>query len=95
MKADHDKCYVLQGTQESSNIQIANFSIKSSKTKKLLVINFDNNPKFDINVEVFCQKANKKLNALIWNCLKNVLLFNNILIQRFHVQAQFNYCRAI
>ena len=54
MKADHDKCYVLQGTQE------ANFSIKSSTTKKLLVINFDNNPKFDINVESILSESKQK-----------------------------------
>ena len=30
MKANHDKCYLLLSTQESFNIQIANFTIKSS-----------------------------------------------------------------
>ena len=34
MKANHDKCYLLLSIQESSNIQIANFTIKSSKAKK-------------------------------------------------------------
>ena len=50
-------------TEESSNIQIANFTIKSSKTKKIQGINLDNNPKFDIHVESICQKANRKLTA--------------------------------
>ena len=34
MKASHDKCHVFLSTEESSNIQIANFTIKSSKAKK-------------------------------------------------------------
>ena len=34
MKANHDKCHLLLSTQESFNIQIANFTMKSSKVKK-------------------------------------------------------------
>ena len=64
MKANHDKHHLLLSTQESFNIQIANFTIKSSKAKKLLGINLDKNLKFDIHVESICQKANRKLNAL-------------------------------
>ena len=64
MKANHDKWHLLLSTQESFNIQIANFTIKSSKAKKLLGINLDKNLKFDIHVESICQKANRKLNAL-------------------------------
>ena len=45
-------------TQESSNVQIANFTVK------LQGINFDKNLKFDIHVESICQTANRKLNAL-------------------------------
>ena len=35
MKANHDKYDLLLSTQESFNIQIENFTIKSSKVKKL------------------------------------------------------------
>ena len=63
-KANHDKHHLLLSTQESFNIQIANFTIKSFKAKKLLGINLDKNFKFDIHVESICQKANRKLNAL-------------------------------
>ena len=52
-------------TQKSSNIQIASFTIKSSKAKKLLEINLDKNLKFDIHVKSISQKANRKLNALV------------------------------
>ena len=34
MKANPDKCHLLLRTQESSNIQIGNFTIESSKAKK-------------------------------------------------------------
>ena len=64
MKANHDKCYLILSTQESFNIQIANFTIKSCKGKKLLGVNLDKNLKFDIHVESIFQKANRKLNAL-------------------------------
>ena len=38
IKANHDKCHILLSTPEISNIQIANFTIKSSEIKKLLGI---------------------------------------------------------
>ena len=49
---------------ESSNIQIADSTIKSSKAKKIQGINLGNNPKFEVHVESICQKANRKPNAL-------------------------------
>ena len=64
MKASHDKCHLFLSTEESSNIEIANFTIKSTKAKKMQGIDLDNNLKFDIHVESICQKANRKLNAL-------------------------------
>ena len=64
MKANHYKCHVLLSTQERFNIQIVNFTIKSSKAKNLLGINLDKNLKFDIHGESVCQKANRKLNTL-------------------------------
>ena len=65
MKGNHDACHLPLSSQKSSNIQIENFTIKSSKTKtkKLRGINFD--LKFDIHVENICPKANGKLNALV------------------------------
>ena len=53
----------ILSAEESSNIQVVNFPIKS-KAKKLLRINLDNNLKFDTHVESICQKENRKLNAL-------------------------------
>ena len=64
MKVNHDKCHLLLSTQEEANIQIANTTIKCSKSKKLLGIVLDNKLKFDKHVENICLKASKKLNAL-------------------------------
>ena len=48
----------------STNIQIEKFTINCSKTKSLLGINIHDKLKFDICVGSFCQKADRKLNAL-------------------------------
>ena len=36
MKVNHDKCHLLLSTQEEANIQIANTTIKCSKSKKTI-----------------------------------------------------------
>ena len=64
MKANYDKCHLFLSTQESTSVQVENFTIKSCKAKKLLGINIDNKLKFDFHVESIYQKANRKLNAL-------------------------------
>ena len=94
MKVNHDKCYLLLSTREIFNIQIAKFTIKSSKEKKLLRINLDKKLRFDIHVESISQKVNRKLNALarIANYMK--LPKRRILMNAFF-KSQFNYCPAI
>ena len=94
MKANPDKCHLLLRTQESSNIQIGNFTIESSKAKKLPGINLVNNLKFDIHVDSICQKANRKRNVLarIGNYME--LPKRHIVMNAFF-KAQFNYCPAI
>ena len=92
-KANHDKHHLLLSTQESFNIQIANFTIKSSKAKKLLGINLDKNLKFDIHVESICQKANRKLNALARIANYMELPKRHFLMNAFF-KSQFNYCPA-
>ena len=81
-------------TQESSNIQIANFTIKSSKAKKLLVINRDKNLKFDIHVESICQNANRKLNAVARIANYMELPKRRIFMTAFF-KSQFHCCPAI
>ena len=64
MKASHDKCHLLLSAHEGANIQIANVTIKSSTSKKLLGVTIDNKLKFNKHVENNFQKASRKLNAL-------------------------------
>ena len=94
IKANHDKCHLFLSTQESFNIQIANFTIKSSKAKNLRGINLDKNFKFDIHVESICQKANRKLNALARIANYMELPKRRILMNAFF-KPQFKYCSAI
>ena len=76
--------YHLLSTPESSNIQIANFTIKSSKIKKnLLGINLNNNLKCDIYVESIYQRANRKLNALARIANYTKLLEIRVLLNAF------------
>ena len=83
MKVNHDKCHLLLSAQESSNIQIASFTTKSSNVKKLLGISLYNNLKFDVYVESIRQKANRKLNALARIANYRELLQIDILMNAF------------
>ena len=80
--------------QNSFNIQIANFTIKFFKAKKLLGINLDKNLKFDIHVDSICQKANRQLNALARIANYMELSKRRIFMNAF-LRSQFNYCLAI
>ena len=94
MKANPSKYHLLLSTQEEANIQIANTTIKSSKSQKLLGVVLDNKLKFDIHVGNICQKANRKLNALAR--LTNYMdLPKRRLILNAFFKAQFNYCPVV
>ena len=60
MKINHDKCHLLLSSHEDANIQIANVTIKSSTSKKLLGVTIDNKLKSEKHVENICQKASRK-----------------------------------
>ena len=94
MKVNHDKCHLLLSTQEEANIQIANTTIKCSKSKKLLGIVLDNKLKFDKHVENICQKASKKLNALARVTNYMELPKRRILMNAFF-KTQFHYCPSV
>ena len=94
MKVNHDKCHLLLSTQEEAIIQIANTTIKCSKSKKLLGIVLDNKLKFEKHVENICQKANKKLDALARVTNYMELPKRRVLMNVFF-KAQFSYCPAV
>ena len=89
MKTNEDKCHLIESTDEFTEIQIGDFSIKNSANGKLFGVNIDSKLNFDCHVNHLCNNANKKLRALVYdfrkkeNCYE--LIFN----------AQFNYCRFI
>ena len=94
MKVNHHKCHLLLSTQEEENIQIANTTIKCSKSKKLLRIVLDNKLKFDKHVDNICQKASKKLNALARVTNYMELPKIRILMNAFF-KAKLNYCPTV
>ena len=95
MKANLSKCHLLLSTQEEANIQIANTTIKNSKSQKLLGVVLDNKLKFDIQKSGnICQKANRKLNALARLTNYMELPKRRLLLNAFF-KAQFNYCTVV
>ena len=94
MKANHNACHLPLSSQKSSNIQIANFTIKSSKAKKKLRINLDNDLKSDIHVESICPKANSKVNVLA-RIAKYMELPKRPILMNSFFKVQFHYCPAI
>ena len=94
MKANPSKCHLSLSTQEEANIQIANTTIRNSKSQKLLGVVLDNKLKFNIHVGNICHKANRKLNALAR--LKNYMELpkRHLLLNAFF-KVQFNYCLVV
>ena len=64
MKANEDKCHLIASTNELSEIQIGDFTIKNSASEKLLGVNIDSKLNFDCHVNHLCNKVNKKLREL-------------------------------
>ena len=50
MKTIEDKCHLIGSTNELTEIQIGEFSIKRSGSKKLLGVNIDRKLNFDCHV---------------------------------------------
>ena len=64
MKTNENKCHLIVSTNELTEIQIGDFSIKNSVNETLLGVSIDSKLNFDIHVNHLCNKTNKKLEAL-------------------------------
>ena len=64
MKANQEKCHVLSILDLNTSVSLENYVIKNTKSQKLLEITIDNKLTFNKHVSNFCDKTNKKTNAL-------------------------------
>ena len=64
MKINEDKCHLIVSTNELTEIQIREFSIKNSGSEKLLGFSIDSKLNFDCLVNHLCSKGKKKLRVL-------------------------------
>ena len=79
MKANLNKCHLLLITADAFNFEISEKVIRNSNSKKILGVTFDKQLKFEKHIITICQRANRKLNALvrkplIYNWEKDVCL---------------------
>ena len=68
--------------------------IKNSECEKLLGVKFDSKHTLDQHILDLCQKANRKVNALVRNTHYMNLPKQRLLMNSFF-KAQFNYCPLI
>lgn len=85
IKAKHKICYLLLTVPKERNIQVPGTTIKKYHRKKLLVVHFSTKLKFDTHVENTCEKANRKLNALV-----KIAPFINLYNRKIIMQSLFN-----
>ena len=65
MKLNPDKCHSILSNCEIKTIKFGNFTIKSTKSKNLPRVTFNNKTNFESNIENLCSKASKQLHAMI------------------------------
>ena len=65
MKLNPDKCHLILSNCEIKTIKFGNFTIKSTKSKNLPRVTFNNKTNFESNIENLCSKASKQLHAMI------------------------------
>ena len=93
-KVNTDKCHLLLSKDESSQIHIGDATIESSTYEKLLGIKIHSKLGFDDHIQHLCNKANRKLRALVGATPYMNLQKRKVLMNAFF-NAQFNYCPLI
>ena len=94
MKSNGDKCHLIVSTNDTAEIQIGEYLIKSSTNEKLLGVNIDSKLTFDSHVSHLCNKANKKLRALA-RITPYMTLEKKKLVMNSFFNAHFNYSPLI
>ena len=61
LKGDADKCYFLVSNDQKVSLNVNNFTIKNSKCKKPLRVQFDSKLTFDQQISDLCRWATKTL----------------------------------
>ena len=64
METNEDKCHLIVSTNELTDFQIGDSSIKNSTSEKLLGVNIECKLNFYCHVNHLRNKANKKLRVL-------------------------------
>ena len=97
MKANPGKFQLIvshRRLKQDVTLNICNIEIKSTACVKLLGITFDDDLKFDFQVNEICKRAAKQLNVL--RRFANILNENNkMLIFQCFILSQFRYCPLI
>ena len=94
MKTNEDKSHLIVSTNELTEIQIGDFSVKKSASEKLLGVIIDSNLNFDWHVNHLHNKANKKLRELA-RVTPYMTLEKKKIVMKAFFNAQFTYCPLI
>ena len=91
LKTNQDKCHLIVSTNDFTDIQIGDFSIRNCGSEKLLNVNIHSKLNFDCHVNHLCNKADKKLRALA-RVTPSMTLEKKKIVMNSFFNAQFNYC---
>ena len=94
MKTNEDKCHLIVSTNELTEIQRGDFTIKDSASEKFLGVNINSKLNFDFHVNHLCNKANIKLRAL-GRVTSNMTPEKKKIVMNSFFNAQFKYCSLI
>ena len=94
MKANSDKCHLLDTRDTDVTTKIGEFDVKISREEKLLGVKIDTKLSLEHHVSSLCKKTSQKLYALARVVLFMDLAKHKSLMKAF-ITSQFNYCPLI
>ena len=93
-KVNPSKCHLFLSPFNLKSINIKNFSIEGSSSKKFLGVTADSNFTFEKHINELCKKGNQKLHALA-RCAKYMSTEKRRTLFNAFVVSQFNYCPLV